>query len=454
MLTDVPVIHQQNYQQLVEMAIQNGDNVLVLGPSGGGKTFMTEQVVNRAGCRMIYINLAVLERPDLQGMPLVSTDRRFVNYAAPAFLPFADLVAHNELNSLQKLKEALESDSSSALKMTKAERAASLKELDAKIQEVQARQTRATVMDSLNAFTGRDPLFQKLAAAASETGGEPIVILFDEADKAQNEVMQTLLEFLQFHSINGRKMNVKACFLTGNLPDEHAHVNQISHAITKRCKTFKLELDFKQFREHAIKAGFHPHVIGFLMANTSNLYKKAPEGDPTAYALPSPRTWEMVSKICHDWDRHNYADKYPDSQDLKYKQIAGAVGTTCAVNMKVWVDHYHRLDSHVNALLEKGTHPKAKDLNEEDNLMIAINSCYKVYESIKHGNEEQYHAYIKNVSKWVIKLPKDYQACSWRMAFGGDINRVKEFKLAKIPEFMDVFKGIMTELEKNGLSAG
>jgi hypothetical protein len=99
-LTNVHEIDQATYKQVLDFNIATGNNLLVLGQAGTGKTEMGQQACDRWGLTTqrqegqayIYLNLSVLEAPDLIGLPIITDDKR-VDYAVPKFLPRKDTSA-------------------------------------------------------------------------------------------------------------------------------------------------------------------------------------------------------------------------------------------------------------------------------------------------------------------------------------------------------------------------
>ena len=99
MLTNVHEIDQATYKQVLDFNIKTRNNLLVLGMAGTGKTEMAQQACDRWGvsCNRdpvtdqayIYLNLSVLEAPDLIGLPIITADHR-CDYAVPKFLPRQD----------------------------------------------------------------------------------------------------------------------------------------------------------------------------------------------------------------------------------------------------------------------------------------------------------------------------------------------------------------------------
>jgi len=444
MLTDVPVINQKTLGRIMRFGIRDGKNIMVLGPSGGGKTFIAVDVAHSEGCRLVYINLAVLERTDFQGFPVISEDKSLVSYATPDFLPFADTNERDERNALEGVLPLVHENQSLSA------------EIEKRLQSVELQGRARKIINAMpylseTAQKSLNPYLNKILANLPE--GKPIVFLFDEVDKAASETMQTLLEFLQFHSINGRKLNIKSCLLTGNLPDEHAASQQISHAITKRCKTFKLEIDFNQWREWAYGHAVHDLVVGFLTAHPDMIHKTPPDGDPTAYALPSPRTWTDASESLWALEKDELFHQLPhgELEGLQKLLIAGSVGDTAAIKFVNWFKYYRKMDPVVEALLEKGKLPDSKRLNAQELFICALSSCSRVYRELKPKNEEKIKQYCKNVYKWVGTLSVDIQMGASRMAFGGDFDNIQKYRLSEIDEFSHVFKNIKSTIQKNNI---
>lgn len=448
MLTDVPVINQKDFFNICKASIRGGSNVLISGPSGSGKTFIAQQAAESEQCNLIYINLSVLERTDFQGFPVISDDKKLVSYATPEFLPFVDTKLRDEkiamtnfLNSLDKSKQ-----NEKIISWTQD-----------KIEEIKKQEQNETIINSApyitaNAIGNKEVLnrFKTLFDNAKKNVKEelPIVILFDEVDKALTETTQTLLELLQFTSINSRKLNIKSCILTGNLPDEHAHSNQISHAIAKRCQSYKLEPEFEIWREWAYANNVHDYIIQYLTIKPEELFKEAPE-DATAYALPSPRTWTAAGEALSNLEKDPYFKNMRDDKlkEFKRKIIAGNVGDTATINFYNWLDYYKKLDPVIEKLMNQGEHPKG-EFSDQEILIMAISGSSKVFTELKAGNEKRINKITKNVYEWIGTLQSDVQMASARLGFGSNWKKCIDFNLHLIPEFLNVFKAIQNELNE------
>ena len=72
----------------VSSTIQMGGNIAVFGRRGTGKTEISKAEIKKLDCKEIYMNLSVMERPDLGGYPDVTAPNRgsnYVNFLLPRF---------------------------------------------------------------------------------------------------------------------------------------------------------------------------------------------------------------------------------------------------------------------------------------------------------------------------------------------------------------------------------
>jgi hypothetical protein len=86
-------LNTEQYSQHLAASLAVGSNLAIFGRRGIGKTSIIEQEIKKAGMVEAYINLSVLERPDLGGYPkLFNNDdrKKFVEYMLPIF--FAPMI--------------------------------------------------------------------------------------------------------------------------------------------------------------------------------------------------------------------------------------------------------------------------------------------------------------------------------------------------------------------------
>jgi len=80
-------IDQEQALNLTKFFIRSNHNVFLFGRRGVGKTEIAIQAAKECGYKINYVNLSVIERPDLAGYPDMNAPGDIVNYKSPNFLP-------------------------------------------------------------------------------------------------------------------------------------------------------------------------------------------------------------------------------------------------------------------------------------------------------------------------------------------------------------------------------
>ncbi len=362
MLTGIVEIPQDVYQAALKFNISTGGNLMVFGQAGIGKTEMAQQVAKDMGFEVYYLNLSVLEAPDLLGLPII-TDDKSVDYARPKFLPVEGKV------------------------------------------------------------------------------DKKVVLLVDEVDKAKPELQNPLLELFQSHTLNGTKLSIQAIIATGNLPDEGAHSQPVSHALTNRCKVYKLTHSFEPWREWAQSAGLNAFIIGFLSKNQEFLSKPPTEGDPTAYCRCSPRAWALAAR---DLDQTSSKD----TVDFQTLLVAGRVGTEGATKFRVWLEHYRVLEPMIDGLVNKGDMPPSHGFSIDKQLVCAIGAVAEITKlsrvsgAEKVGGKEfmKVQQAATHVFKWLNTLPDEFKIAAVKSSLNMDV--LLKWQLVKIPEVFNVYSAL------------
>mgnify|MGYP001569413328 CR=1 FL=1 len=87
--TNIPQLDQAGVKTYSKFTIETGGNMITLGPSGTGKTEIKVQAAQEMGYDFVYLNLSVLEAPDLVGLPMIDEKEMKTKYALPAAFPRA-----------------------------------------------------------------------------------------------------------------------------------------------------------------------------------------------------------------------------------------------------------------------------------------------------------------------------------------------------------------------------
>lgn len=91
-------IDQEQALNLSKFFIQSKSNIFLFGRRGVGKTHIAMQAAKECDLNVNYINLSVIERPDLAGYPDVNSPGDVINFKSPYFLPL--LVEKSTPNSI------------------------------------------------------------------------------------------------------------------------------------------------------------------------------------------------------------------------------------------------------------------------------------------------------------------------------------------------------------------
>lgn len=80
-------IDQEQALNLSRFFIKSNNNIFLFGRRGVGKTHIGMQAAKECGFKINYVNLSVVERPDLAGYPNLQDQSDVVTYKSPYFLP-------------------------------------------------------------------------------------------------------------------------------------------------------------------------------------------------------------------------------------------------------------------------------------------------------------------------------------------------------------------------------
>lgn len=269
---------------------------------------------------------------------------------------------------------------------------------------------------------------------------KPVMVIIDELDKAKPDLQNPLLEILHGHTLNGRELSIKCIVATGNLPDENAHSKSISHALTNRCKVFKLRHNLEAWSDWAVNKGVNALIVAFINKNPEYLSMPPVQGDPTAYTRCSPRAWTNAAKDI---------DIYNNSKDIEFQTllVAGRVGSAAAAKFRVWLDHYRHVEHVVDAIIKDGKMPNLGNFTIDRVLVTAI-SCTGQLARMVSSNDAKEKVVSKtavNVFKFLKLLPPEVQIAAVKSSISNEMTR--KYNLWKIPEVMDVYNNLFKALD-------
>lgn len=237
-------------------------------------------------------------------------------------------------------------------------------------------------------------------------GNQPVIVLMDEVDKADPSLWAPLLEFTQFHTINGRPLpNLKSVIMTGNLISEGG--NKPCLPLLDRVSKFLIEPDVNSWMEWAGKSrAIHPSVTAYINDYREDLYGDV---DPdNSYADPSPRSWQNASDFLF------YGDKAGWSLEQTYKMVAGCVGNSVGLKYKAYFEHYHKILPIVNKAFQgHDVTAEFKALKPTERVIIAMIAANRVAGKLdeeKQGAKlsKETNTMLTNAAKLLIAADPEY----------------------------------------------
>lgn len=166
----------------------------------------------------------------------------------------------------------------------------------------------------------------------------------------------------------------------GNRITDKCVTYKMAKALANRLCHIEITASFASWVKWAKENGIHYKVIDFLTARRDYFMAFDPQKDDLAF--PTPRTWEMVSKILNVFD---------GDEKEAYAMIAGCVGKGVASEFQMFCSVYHKLPS-----IEDIFEGKNPDVPKETDAVFALVSSMIAYagenkdETRKIGNAIRY----------------------------------------------------------------
>jgi len=168
---------------------------------------------------------------------------------------------------------------------------------------------------------------------------EPTLVFLDEINAAVTKLHQAAAyQIVLERRVGPFRFHPRTVVLAaGNLEEDNAIVTPLSSALSNRFAHFRLRVDTKSWVEWGTDNGIDGRILGFISARGSEmLYDN--NGDD---AFPSPRTWEMASKVIGQ----------VHSEQIR-RVLTACVGAAAAAEFDSWLAIYGRVDP--SAIVRRG----------------------------------------------------------------------------------------------------
>ncbi|BAZ07808.1 ATP-binding protein [Calothrix sp. NIES-3974] len=180
----------------------------------------------------------------------------------------------------------------------------------------------------------------------------------------------------------------------GNRKEDRAAVFDMPSPLANRFLHLEVSADFDSFKAYALAANLHEEIIAFLSFRTSLLH--AQDSNTQQVAFPTPRTWEMASKL------HTAG-----------LDISPAVGKGAAAEFRTFLELYENLPNLTPILAGEGENiPFPKEPSARYATTIGL--------SVRIENITQ----AQNVFLWLSKVASP----EWVQLFATDLFQVMRKK--------------------------
>lgn len=269
-------------------------------------------------------------------------------------------------------------------------------------------------------------------------GKEKVVALLDEVDKADPSLWAPLLEFTQFRSINGRKLdNLQAVIMTGNLISEGG--SRPSLPLLDRAEKYLVEADATSWLEWAGKSGhIHPSITAYITDHPKDLFGAVDPED--RYADPSPRGWHRASEILFKGEDRGW------SANLLNKKVCGCIGKDAGIKYSNYYEHYQQLLPMVEDIYHgKDVSTRYNTLEPTKKLVACMITCARLATQLDQADEKMPPNSIKNVGKFLQKVSYENVLVAVRSQI--QIDRLVKFNLDEHPDWEQVLNKINKQVD-------
>jgi hypothetical protein len=269
-------------------------------------------------------------------------------------------------------------------------------------------------------------------------GKQGVVALLDEVDKADPSLWAPLLEFTQFRSINGRKLNnLIAVIMTGNLISEGGA--RPSLPLLDRAEKYLVEADANSWLEWAGKSGhIHSSITAYVYDHPKDLFGAVDPED--RYADPSPRGWARASEILYRGEDKGW------SPSLLNKKVCGCVGKDAGIRYSNYYEHYQQLLPLVEDIYQgRDVSATYNALEPTKKLVACMITCARLATQLDQSSEQEPPPSVRHVGKFLQKASYENVLVAVRSQI--QIDRLVKFSLDEHPDWSQVLNKINKQVD-------
>ena len=241
------------------------------------------------------------------------------------------------------------------------------------------------------------------------------ILFLDELSAAPQSVQAAAYQITLDRIIGEHKLPDNCIVIAaGNRVTDKSVAFKMPKALANRLCHLEIESNFDSWLRWAIFAGISPKITGFLSFRHNYLIENESTTDDLAF--PTPRSWEMVSKLLK-----------LSNDDVKsiYPLICGCVGSGVASEFSSWSNIYATLPS-----MDDIFHGRCNKVPSGSDVLYARVSSMSSYAK-EHKDDMDL---IENSINYAMLLPADYSFILIKNYMA--IEEGYKNKLMKVPAFV------------------
>jgi len=263
------------------------------------------------------------------------------------------------------------------------------------------------------------------------------ILFLDELMNAPPHVQHAAYRLILDRSVqNGSKLpdNV-AIIAAGNRKEDKTGAKPLLPAAANR---FGLHLEIDQgaakdsFIEYAMRKGLDRSIVGYLSFKSESVYQTPADGES---AFATPRSWEFA-------DDHLKNEMIASSDDTLRIAIAGAIGSSTAIDFMGFREYYDRLPNW--SKIRSGADDYTMPTNDEG-LKYAVSSslAFELLDAMKIEDKAQSTKEVDNLCKVFDQAPPELAIVSFKMMASDNKTRMKFVSYKSLNAIFQKVKGKM-----------
>jgi len=239
----------------------------------------------------------------------------------------------------------------------------------------------------------------------------PVVLFFDEVDRAVTEVRQGLFELMDSRKLNGHKLHENTLIFAAINGGDHGseyHVSDMDPAELDRYSVWDLEPTVEDWLNWA-KDNVNSVIWDFVNQNPHHLEHKE-EFEPNK-VYPSRRSWDRLNQVLCK------ANLVEEASPALFNLSAAFVGFEAAVSFNDFVKNYDRQVTVEDLLAGKAFEITENFEINDHNAMIEKMEAQDIFKEVL--SEDQ----IDNLAEYFVSIPSECSMALWtKMGKGNNEN--------------------------------